>query len=180
MATRQRMTVYRTNGNAAYAPAYTGGAAPRREDEQYQLPKRAPRRQAAARPQVEVRPAGQIAPFAVFGFLAVGLVAALLLISTLQVHMASDEVVTLKSELAALQTEQEILTAQYEQAFDVEHLQAAIGSEMTRPTADQITYIDMSEPDSVVLYAKSPVVPGAAGAVAGIREVFSGLVEYFH
>lgn len=182
MATRQRASAYRTGGSAAYAPAYSGNAvlAPRRQEEQYQLPKRAPKRQPVTRPEVEVRPAGRVAPFAVFGFLAVGIFAALLLVSTLQLHVASDTVVSLKNELEALQVEHETLSAQYEQVFDVEHLQAAIGAEMTKPTADQITYIDMSEPDSVVLYARTIGVPGAAGAVEGVKEVVSGLVEYFH
>ena len=182
MATRQGTTVYRTSGSVAYAPAYSGNTvrSPRRQEEQRNLPKRAPKRQAITRPQVEVRQPGQVAPFAVLGFITVGLVAVLLLISTLQLHMASDTVVSLKNELTALQTEHEKLSAQYEQVFDVAHLQAAIGSEMTKPTADQITYIDMSQPDSVILYSKEPGFSGASGALEGAKEIFSSLVEYFH
>ena len=63
--------------------------------------------------------------------------------------------------------------------FDLEHLEAAVGSTMVRPTSDQITYIDMSQPDSVVLYAESSPVEGAAGAIQGVQEIFSSLIEYF-
>lgn len=177
MAARQRMTTYRTNGSLAYAPAYEGNVvrSPRRKEEQWNLPKRAP----VARPQVEVRQAGYVAPFAVVGFLAVGVFAVLLLLSYLQLHMLSESVGSLRNQLGELQAQNASLSAQYEQVFDMEHLEAAVGSTMIRPTADQITYIDMSRPDSVILHGKAPVFEGAAGAVQGAQELFSGLFEYF-
>jgi len=181
MAARQRMTTYRTNGSAAYAPVYEGNVVrnPRRQEEQYTVPKRAPKRRPVERPQVEVRQAGHVAPFAVVGFLAVGVFAALLLLSYLQLHMVSDSVVSLKGQLGELQTQHAALSARYEQVFDMENLEAAVGATMIRPTADQITYIDMSQPDSVVVHARASAVEGAMGAVRGAQEVFSGLVEYF-
>lgn len=181
MAVRQRTTAYRVNGSAAYAPAYTGNAvrAPGRQEEQYTVPKRAPRRQAVSRPQVAVREAGHVAPFAVVGFLAVGVFAVLLLLSTLQLHIASDNVVALRSQLADLHTEQTALSARYEQEFDLQRLQTAVGGSMIRPTPDQITYIDMSRPDSVVVFNGDSATPGAAGAAKGVGEIFSDLVEYF-
>ena len=181
MAARQRTTAYRVNGSAAYAPAYTGNVvrAPRRQEEQHNVPKRAPRRQELTRPQVAVRQAGTVAPFGVIGFLAVGVFAVLLLLSTLQLHIASDNVVSLRNQLATLHSEQTTLSAQYEQIFDLQHLQAAVGDTMIRPTADQITYIDMSRPDSVVLFNGNASTPGAAGAAKGVSNIFSSAVEYF-
>lgn len=181
MATRQRMTTYRTNGSVAYAPAYEGNVirSPRRQEEQWSVPKRAPKRRPVERPQVEVRQAGHVAPFAVVGFLAVGVFAVLLLLSYLQLHMVSDSVASLRGELGELQTQHTALSAQYEQVFDMEHLEAAVGSTMIRPTSDQITYIDMSQPDSVVLHGGSSAIEGAVGAVRGVQEIFSGLIEYF-
>ncbi|MBE6956872.1 MAG: hypothetical protein E7450_05425 [Ruminococcaceae bacterium] len=174
MAVRQRTTAYRVNGSAAYAPAYTGNVvrAPRRQEEQYNIPKRAPRRQTVSRPQAAVRQAGHVAPFAVVGFLAVGVFAVLLLLSTLQLHVASDNVVALRNQLADLHTEQASLSAQYEQEFDLQRLQNAVGGSMIRPTADQITYIDMSRPDSVEVF-------NGSAADTGNGNVFSDLVEYF-
>lgn len=181
MAARQRVAAYRTNGSVAYAPAYEGNVvrAPRRQEEQWSLPKREPKHRPVARPQVEVRQAGHVAPFAVIGFLAVGVFAVLLLMSYLQLHMVSDSVVSLRNQLSELQTQNASLSAQYEQVFDMEHLEAAVGATMVRPTSDQITYIDMSQPDSVVLHTRASIVPGAAGAIRGAQEVFSGLIEYF-
>lgn len=181
MAARQRMTTYRTNGSVAYAPVYEGNVVrnPRRQEEQYSVPKRTLKRRPVERPQVEVRQAGHVAPFGVVGFLAVGVFAVLLLLSYLQLHMVSDSVVSLRDQLGELQAKNASLSAQYEQVFDMEHLEAAVGGTMIRPTADQITYIDMSQPDSVVLHGGASPVAGAAGAIHGVREIFSGLVEYF-
>ena len=181
MAARQRTTAYRTNGSAAYAPVYEGNVirSPRRQEEQWSAPKRTVRKKPVARPQVQVRAAGHVAPFAVVGFLAVGVFAALLLVTYMQLHITADNVVSLRNQVTTLQAEQAVLSAQYEQVFDVEQLQAAVGSTMIRPTADQITYIDMSQPDSVVLYGGQSRVAGAAGALQGAKEIFSSLIEYF-
>ncbi len=181
MAARQRTTAYRVNGSAAYAPVYTGSIVrtPHRQEEQHSVPKRAPRRQNLTRPQVAVREAGQVAPFGVIGFLAVGVFAVLLLLSTLQLHVASDNVVSLRNQLADLQAEQTSLSAQYEQVFDLQHLQAAVGDTMIRPSADQITYINMARPDSVVLFNDTAATPGAAGAAKGAGNIFSSALEYF-
>ena len=181
MAARQRMTTYRTNGSAAYAPVYEGNVvrSPRRQEEQHRVPKRTPKSRPVERPQVEVRQAGYVAPFGVVGFLAVGVFAVLLLLSYLQLHMVSDSVVSLRGQLSELQARNASLSAQYEQVFDMEHLEAAVGGTMIRPTADQITYIDMSQPDSVVLHTGASPMTGAAGALRGAGEILSGLVEYF-
>ena len=180
MAARQRTGVYRTNGSVAYAPAYSGNVVrnPRRQEEQYTVPKRNVRRAPTARPEIRQRQAGAVAPFAVAGFLAVGVFAVLVLLTCLQIHAATAQVVSLRSQLDRVQTENATLSAQYEQIFDLEHLQAAVGSAMVRPTSDQVTYIDMSRPDSVVVYADAGI-PGVAGAVRGVQEVFSNLIEYF-
>lgn len=182
MATRQRTTSYRTYGSVAYAPAYEGNTVrtPQRQEVQRPKPKTRPQRQPAARPQVAVRQAGMVSPFAVIGFLAVGVFAALLLFTQVQLLTTSSQVVSLRSQVSTLQSENAALTAQYEQVFDMDHLQAAVGDTMIRPTGDQITYIDMSQPDSVVIHDQQGAVQGLAGMVGAVQEVFSDLIEYFN
>lgn len=184
MATRRRSapTEYRTYGNVAYAPVYEGNTvrAPRRQEVERPQPKRRPHRRHIVRPQVEVRQAGSVSVFAVVGFLAVGVFAALLLLSYVQLTMTADSVRSLRSELSQLQADNVALTAQYEQVFDMEHLQQAVGGTMTRATGSQITYIDLSEPDSVVLHNQTPAgVRGVQGLIQGAEEIFSALTEYF-
>jgi len=183
MAARRRNTIsYNTYGSVAYAPAYDGSAvrAPRREEEVRRAPQPKTRESARTltRTQVEVREAGQVAPFAVVGFLAVAVFALLLVMSYAQLTVVSGETVSLRNELSALQTENATLTAQYEQVFDMETIQAAVGGTMVRPTNDQVVYIDLSEPDAVVVYGEE-AAGGFAGALESAGKVVSGVFEYF-
>ena len=176
MATRRRsqLSSYRTYGSVAYAPAYDGTAvrAPRREEVLRPKPRVRPRERVLTRTQVQVREAGQASVFAVIGFLAVGVFAT-------QYAVLTDQVVTLRSELTTLQTENATLSAEYEKVFDMERIQAAVGDTMIRPTGDQVEYIDLSEPDSVVVYGQEDAKTGIPGLLAGLEEIISSLIEYF-
>lgn len=188
MATNRRRatTVYSTYGSVAYAPAYDGSAvrAPRREEEPYQPAPRPRqrehvRRKALVRTQVQVREAGQVAPFAVVGFLAVALFAVMLVMSYAQLTVVNGEMVSLRNELSDLQSENAVLTAQYEKVFDMESLEAAVGDTMVRPTSDQVMYIDLSAPDAVTVYGEERAERGILGALEGLGQVLGGIVEYF-
>lgn len=183
MAARRRnqTLAYRTYGSVAYAPAYDGSAvrAPGQEEVLQPKPRVRPKERALTRTQVQVRPAGQVSVFTVLGFLAVGVFAALLLFSYSQYTVVADEVVSLRQELSSLQTENATLTAEYEKVFDMERIQAAVGETMVRPSAGQIEYIDLSEPDSVELYGGQSGAAGLMGVIAGIGDVISEVIEYF-
>lgn len=122
---------------------------------------------------------GEVSPFAVIGFLAVGIFAALVLWSYSQYIVTSDQLVTMRSELSDLQEENVRLSAQYEKVFDMERIQAAVGDTMVRPTNDQIVYLDLSEPDSVVLYGQEETSQGPQGLLDGLKELFGDLFAYF-
>ena len=185
MATNRRRhtTTYNTYGSVAYAPAYEDGNAvrvPRREEELQHIPapahKRPVRRHERAR--VQVRQAGQVAPFAVVGFLAVAIFAILLVTSYAQLAVANDEMVALQQELSNLKSENTKLSAQYEKVFDLATIQAAVGDTMVRPTNDQVVYIDLSEPDTVTIYQDSGASPIKV-LIRGINDLFGGIIEYF-
>ena len=93
--------------------------------------------------------------------------------------MLTDQVVTLRSELTTLQTENATLSAEYEKVFDMERIQAAVGDTMVRPTEEQIVYLDLSEPDSVVLYGEEETASGIQGALQGFKNIVHELTEYF-
>ncbi len=182
---RRTTTAYKTYGSVAYAPAYDGSAVrvPRRQEEVYQpapRPRQRPlaRKRALVRAQAQVRPAGQVAPFAVVGFLAVAVFAVMFIMSYAQLTVANDEMVSLRSQLSDLQSENATLTAQYEKVFDMDKLQAAVGSEMVRPSSDQVVYIDLSEPDCVTVYGEERT-GGILGALEGAGRVLGSIVEYF-
>ena len=185
MAARRRSTtVYNTYGSVAYAPAYDGSAvrAPRREEELQRRPQPKTRehirRKQLTRTQVQVREAGQVAPFAV-GFIAVAVFAALLITSFAQFTALNGEVVSLQNQLTTLQTENATLSAQYEKVFDMETIQAAVGESMVRPTSDQVEYIDLSEPDTVVVYGEQEASGGIVGALKAAGTVLGEMIEYF-
>ena len=182
---RRSSTAYDTYGSVAYAPAYDGSAvrAPRRQEEVLQPAPRPRqreqvRRHALERTQVQVREAGQVAPFAVVGFLAVAVFAVLLVMSYAQLAVSNDAMVTLRGQLDDLQAEHAVLSAQYEKVFDMDKLQAAVGDEMVRPDNDQVTYLDLSAPDQVTVYTEERS-GGLSGALASAGRVLDGFLEYF-
>ena len=178
--TERRTSVYGSYGNVAYAPGYAGGTVriPAGEEVYRPRPRVKPRERALVRPKVDVRPAGQVAPFAVAGFLAVAVVAALLVFSYVQLAVLGDQTAELKSQLSALQTENTTLTAEFEKTFDMASLQEAVGSYMTKPTAEQYIYIDLSEADEVVVYGQEEGSTGVAGMVRAVGEVVDNVTEY--
>ena len=50
---------------------------------------------------------------------------------------------------------------------------------MVRPTEEQIVYLDLSEPDSVVLYGEEESTSGVQGALQGLKSIVHELTEYF-
>jgi hypothetical protein len=185
MATRRRPTNrYDSYGSVAYAPVYEGNTVrvPKREEEYQPIPqprrREQQRRRELRRAEVEVRQPGAVAPFAVIGFLAVAVFAALLLFSHAQATQLNDEVVSLRGELATLSAENAKLSARYEQVFDMSRIQAAVGDSMVRPTDAQAVYIDLSEPDTVVIF-DGLKDSRLMATLSGVGEALGELIEYF-
>lgn len=185
MASRRRFTTrYDSYGSVAYAPVYEGNAvrAPKREEEYQPAPqprrREQPRRQQVQRTQVEVRQAGAVAPFAVVGFLAVAIFAALLLFSHAQSTVLNAEIVELRGQLSTLEAENAKLSARYEQVFDMEKIQASVGDTMARPSSSQAVYLDLSEPDSVVVY-DGLKDNWLMDALKNVGQALGDMIEYF-
>ena len=105
--------------------------------------------------------------------------AVLILGSYIQLTMLSSETVKLQSELAELETENVRLTAQYEQIFDMASVkEAAEQAGMGKPSSSQITYIDLSDGDSAVVYQKED--PSVLDKLlASLNHGIYAVVEYF-
>ena len=58
-------------------------------------------------------------------------------------------------------------------------IQAAVGDTMIRPANDQVVYLDLSEPDSVVVYGRESAVQGLTGAVKSAGQVLDDIIENF-
>ncbi len=188
MAVRRRSSrvpsnsTYSTNGSVAYAPAYDGSSArvPRQDTE----PKRPGSRQhkrhrTYARTQPQVREAGQVSPFAVVCFLAVAVLAALLLISSARYLEVSSDIVKLNRTMDNLESEYATMSAEYERLFDLSSIEEAVGAEMNLPTGDQVVYIDLSEPDTVTIFGLGGEDNPITSFLDGLGEALHGFVSYF-
>lgn len=143
------------------------------------------RKETAAAPQVrtisrvQVRERQQISFFAVLGFLAVAGLAVMTLLCYVQLAGLSSDVVSLNKELAQLQTENVILTAQYAQMFDLDTVkEAAESAGMAKPSSGQTYYMDLSGGDSAVVYQKKEA--GLLEQIlASLNHGVYAVVEYF-
>ena len=164
MAEQKRNRRYRTSGNVAYQPEVEqeplreparrerihGNTVRRPEPARRPQPRRRP----TPRPDVQVRTQSAIAPFAVVGIFAVLVCTMLLVMSTAQLAVANNEIVSMRNELTDLQDENRSLQAKYELIFDLEAIEKQFLSNgsMVRAEAGQTVYLDLSAPDSVVYY----------------------------
>ena len=116
MATAVKRRSRYTNYSRVPYDAYDGSAARQLQREEVLRPRPMvrPRERAVVRPRVRVREAGLVSPFAVVGFLAVGVFAVLLLFSYVQLTTISQQVVELRSEMTALQSEEAKLRTAYD------------------------------------------------------------------
>jgi len=125
---------------------------------------------------------GSVSIFAVVGFLAVGVFAILVLMSSIRMITLSDDIAQLKTDLGVLQKEEAKLRTQYELAFDqttIEKNMTATGT-MVKPQDGQILYLDLSAPDSVVLFQEEGRgQEGAGGPLAVVREILDNVKAYF-
>lgn len=147
-ATRRQS--YRSYGSVAYDPAY----APEREGEGRVEPLIRPRERVVGRERVRVRQAGYVAPTAVLGFVAVAVLAVLILMSYVRLTDSANQIVRLRREAETLADEHADLMTQYELAFDLKTVeeQVTASGQMVQPGAGQIVSLDLSEPDSAKLY----------------------------
>lgn len=161
---RRRTSRYETYGSVAYDPVWEGGAVavPGGEEVVRPRPNVRPKERTLARPHVQVREAGKVSPFAVAGFLAVGVLAALLVMSCMRLAVVNDESVQLRSQLSELKEEEAKLLTQYELAYDLQEIEEMLTADgtMVKPSSSQMVVLDLSEPDNVVVYDQAEDAAG--------------------
>ena len=180
MASAVRRGSYDPYRNLTYS-AYDGSAARVLDGEEVLRPEPRvrPRHQELARPKVHTREAGKVSLFAVAGFAAVAVLAVFIIMSYVQLSTVSGEVVSLNNEMTRLQSEEAVLRARYELAYDVGAIENAVTADgsMSRPQLGQMVYVDMTEPDSVVIYDRPQEKSG--GLLDGAREIVGNILAYF-
>lgn len=126
-----------------------------------------------------VREKQKVSPLLFTGFTALAAMVVVLVMSYAQLTELSSDVVTLKSDISALQEEHVKLLTSYEKTFDLATIkEAAEAAGMTKPSPSQIYYVDLSVPDNVVIYSQSSAnVLGRA--LTSFGHAALSVVEYF-
>ena len=102
-----------------------------------------------------------------------------LLMCYAQLTQISGDIVAMQKELSTLQDDHIALLSRYERTFDLAAIkEAAEAAGMAKPSASQITYVDLSAPDNVVLYQseRDNILNRAA---ASMKHNVAAIVEYF-
>jgi cell division protein FtsB len=177
-ATKNRRRQHGYRGYAAYGNlAYELDTAER--DERRAKTREMPRIRSIEREEIRPRARERVSPFAIAGFAVTAALLVMVLMSYIQLNAISDTTVALRKQLSELQTQNVTLTADYQKAFDLDAVEAAAqDAGMTKASAGQIYYVDMSGDDSAVVYQpKDATVLSSVFASMG-RGIYA-LVEYF-
>ena len=173
----------KVNGNLAVDMRYTGNAVPKREPV-YAPPLRREIQRDETSTKVRTVPAkkkrGGISMstmlfFAVSMFLVISLISEYTKLVSL-----SESTVSLREELSTLREENTILKTRYESEIDLREIEEYAINElgMVMPSADRVVYIDLSEPDKIVLGSSEGT---EAEDVSEEREpgLLEKIIEYF-
>lgn len=121
----------------------------------------------------------RVSPAAVLGFVAVAAMAVMLLMSYAQLASISSQVVKQQKKLAGLEEEHVKLVSRYERTFDLSAIkEAAENAGMAKPSASQIYYIDLSEPDNIIIYEQEEESI-LRRVTASVGRNVASVVEYF-
>lgn len=136
-----------------------------------------PRSRPVAAPKHRARQ--RVSMLAVFGAAVTVVMVVVLLMSYAKLTAVSHNVVIMQRSLSALEEEYVSLLSRYERTFDLAAIkEAAEAAGMAKPSASQVCYVDLSAPDSVVLYTRTDET--ALGRVfAAVGQDVAALVEYF-
>lgn len=145
----------------------------------------ASKKQAKAAPKVhaavhvQVRERQYVSWPAFFGVAATAVLAVLILMNYVQLTILSSEMVRLQNQIQELETDNVVLTAQYEQMFDMATVkEAAEAAGMQKPSSGQVYHLDLSGGDSAVAYQKEN--PGLISRVlTSLNHSVYAVVEYF-
>lgn len=152
---RRRNPQAAISGNVAYKLNQAEPLPERRQREQprlYPQPERASEPQRRARPVM--REQQRVSLFGTVGFVVVGLVMALVLVSYVQLNSIYAETTAMQDTLSELKTEAGILEVEYNKVFDTDTLTAAAeAAGLVTPTESQKVYLELEGTDNAVVYA---------------------------
>ena len=171
------------SGNLAFDYDYQERQERRRTPQEIPAPrsvkKAEPVRKEEPARHVRVRERQKVSPFMALSALVLASVVVVVLMSYAQLTTLSNEVVSMQRQLTNLEDEHVVLLTQHEQTFDLAAVkQAAAQAGMYKPSASQVYYIDLSAPDSVVIY-EQPNTSMLSRVFTSFGQGVFSVVEYF-
>lgn len=171
-----------TYGNVAYDVNTRGNVAyqPERQTQRQRVSEDHLRRARQPRTRVELRPQQSISVTAVLGFVLAAVLAVGVLASYVQLNSVYANTVSAQSALTELESTYAKLEAEDQQIFDNETLQkAAEEAGLVEPGVGQQVYLELSEPDSTVVYQQKAKTSGLQGCWNAVKSFFGNIGEYF-
>lgn len=139
-------------------------------------------RKEVQRPRAEevVKPRMQVSPLVLGSVVLLAVAVVVLLMGHVKLTQISTNVAGMKIEMENLNVEHVALLTEYEQTFELSTIkEAAEAAGMSKPSAGQIEYVELSGEDMAVVYAAGD--NGVLGqALASVKEGVLALLEYFH
>ena len=167
----ERRSIYTSNGAAARDVYVRSNAA-----QPVRRPQQLPEERPVAQPRVKAKTA--VAPFTLFGSVAVVCMLILVIFGYVQLFEASSTVGKLQSRLTALQQEQITLRGQYEGRIDLREIESR-ASEMglALPKPEQTVYLNLSGSDRAEIFEEKKTNV-FADIVAAFEQSVTDLVAY--
>lgn len=162
--------------------AYNGVAAvPQWEEPKVQTPEvEQPQRKEKVRPQKKRQTQTQysVSVVGIVGFLLAAVLMIAVLAANVRYTEVSSEVVELQEQLEDLTAEEKKLKIRYEQAFDINQIEAyAVGTlHMSRPGDDQVVYTDASSADRGEILSTGK---DDESALSRTLDFVESLIDYF-
>ena len=133
----------------------------------------------AVRQPQEPRPREHASPILVGGVAILALMVVVLMMGYVKLTQASHDLTAKQSQLQQVQEERVALGVAYEKAFDQAAVKAAAqAAGMTKPTSDQIEYIELGGADMAEICRPESTGP-LAQAWTWLKDGIGAVVEYF-
>lgn len=130
---------------------------------------------------VPLRKQQGISLLAVAGFCLVALLAVGVLTSYIQLNGIYADTMAAQTELTELESTYDKLAAEDEEIFDSATLnQAAEEAGLSKADSAQKVYLELSDPDSTVVYQQQKQATGLQGCWEAVKSFFGGLGAYFN
>lgn len=145
-------------------------------------PERRQEQEAVQRSRVReaAQPKAQVSPLVLGSIAVLAVMVVALLMGYVKLTQISGNVAEMKAEMDRLNTEHVGLLAEYEQTFELSTIkEAAEAAGMSKPSAGQIEYVELSSADTAVVYAAGD--DGILNrTLASVKDGVFSLVEYFN